>query len=356
MKSTYFIIELLKIIVPPFFIYAGYRGIRKILLDEAIKIKVTDNYSGNKAVAVLTMLCIKQLGDSPSVLILANNLHVNRIFNEVNRIYQTALEKNASLEVITLCSLIYDLFKDLPVSNSSKGRISNLDTKLLDSIYTELLFILADYSANQVILPKKFKLVPLTDLTKKFKRLLKHDSTNRISDLTSGPFRSSDYKLSLRVFEVLNAAQLNLFYSLHKAFFEFQGHNNLLLIQLMRDKYYLPIVIETPFNAIFGSMKCEIYLVKYENLGFDDKVAIWYTDKDPRRVATGALTAKNFESVVDNVLMLRTNALSSLEQFINHGNQIISFTMSAKTLSTYYNGYQYDIKRKIKQLGKTGQL
>ncbi|MCF6149454.1 MAG: hypothetical protein E3K37_12445 [Candidatus Kuenenia sp.] len=333
-------------------IYFGNKGLKKFLLDDIVKQKIFDLHKTNQEVFILTKEIIAEINSKEDIKRPVAEEDLTYIKSKTQKLVN--LSNGASKEVATLSFFINETIKGITPSVKSETYCEKRYALDFYSLLYSTVVKINHFSSNIVDVPKKIKLEPYNEITKKIRRFLDQEETYKIKGVQFGLNLNANSALSLLFSSMINKSTHGYIY--RKKFFQLLQKNTPIIYELYINNIYLPVIFEMEKEEPFMG-KRTLHLVKFEmkqsiiSVNTKHTIEFFYSNINPTIKFIDTIKIENFKENYHDTFLNTEEIFQNLSlEFSVLADETIKVICDKNDAENYYKKVRKKLKKKIKSL------
>ncbi len=338
----------------------GHKGIRKYLLEDLIKSRVSRIHDANEKVFELSSEIISEISDRTDLHRILEEEDITDINDLTKQLYKSA--KGSSFQVETLAYLLHETTKNIQPSIEKGNYRENSTVADFFNLIHSTCVTINEYAGTIVELPKSTKTLDYSSINKSVRKYLDDTEYKVFKDIKTGVTLNPNSAI-INIFHELIRNSTNS-YIFSKRLFQTLQNNSPVLIKLFLNKIYFPLVLEKTEESVMMG-KLQLHLVdfrKHKEIIKDGKEAdgsfvykFYYSNIHPIKRFVDNINdidaIKN--EYEDSFLQDHCDCFkSSIEKFEMRGEETIVLTCSEESVKKYYEHQKKQINTKLKSIKK----
>ncbi len=276
-------------------IYFGHKGLKRYLLDDIVKEKISDLHRTNKQVAIVTKEVISEINSIEDLNRPLKNDDIKLLKKHTQKLFN--ISNGASKEVATFCFILNETIKDIKVSVKTKTYSEVRSAQDIYSLVYQTCIKINQFSSNIIDLPKRIKLEPYNEINKSVRKYIENEGIIKLKGVQFGISLNPKSSLSLLFSSIINRTTTGYIYK--KRFFQLLGGNSPIIYELYINNIYFPVILKTNIDKPFMG-RSPLHLVKFDmkqSIIPDDKkftIEFFYSNINPTIKFMTALKLDDF--------------------------------------------------------------
>jgi hypothetical protein len=337
-------------------IYYGRKGLKRLLLDDIVKRKISDLHNTNREVSIITGKIVAELAHKEDLNRPVNEEDLSFIKMQTGKLVDCTT--GASKEVATLAFFLDETIKRIdPSVESSTYRERRFASDFYYLLYNTCLKI-NQFSGNIIDLPRKIRLEPYNEINRSLHRFLSREETYRIKGVQFGLNLNANSSLSLLFSSIINRSTFT--YIFKKRFFQLLQTNTPIIYELFVNNIYFPVMLESCTEHPFVG-KPTLHLVKFEmrrSIMLDKEkqtIEFFYSNINPIFKFVQNIKVDEFVKNYKDAFIKDENLFASLSlKVMILADETMSITCEKSDAERYFKKVNRRLTKRIKRIKKNG--
>ena len=165
-------------------IYFGHKGLKRFLLDDLIKSKISDLHNTNQEVFQFTKKIISTIINKEDLNRPADENDLSYIKKQTQKLVK--LSNGASKEVATLSFFLNETVRKIRPKIKSKTYVERLMAPDIFNLLYNTSVKINQFSSNIIDLPRRIQLEPYNEINKSLHKFLNREDTHKIKGIQFG--------------------------------------------------------------------------------------------------------------------------------------------------------------------------
>lgn len=336
-------------------IYYGRKGLKRFLLDDIIKNKISNLHKANQDVFKITNQIITEISNLEDLNHPAKDDDLSIIKSFTQKLVD--FSNGASKEVASLAYFLNETIRNITPNVKSK---TYSEIRMASDFYALVYNTCAQlnrFSSYIVDLPKRIKLEPYNEINKSLHKYLTSEETYKIKGFQFGINMNANSPLSLLFSSILSKSTTG--YIFNKKYFQLIQSNSPIIYGLFVNKIYFPVLLETEEEKPFMG-KSTLHLIKFDvqqSVSPDNKkftIEFFYSNLNPIIKFVESIKPDEISKIYDDVFIREISVFKSLSfKVYILADETLKIVCDKSEAELYYKRIKKELRRKLKNLKET---
>lgn len=344
-------------------LYLGHKGIKKYLLDDLIKERVSRINDSNSVARNITNKIIQEINNKDDINRRADEYDVLHVRSLTKQLVNSTTD--TSSEIHSLAFLLHKTTDDIELDIQKEvGNTRRSESRTASEFYSIVLMTcnkINFFASNIVDIPKSRKTVKYHDIRKELRKYLSKTGFETLENFQTGLDLNPNSAIPLIFFSILNKSTTDYIFA--RKYFQVLQNNTPILYNLHINEMYFPLTLEKASNSelsLFGMFgEGRLHLIKYQfrktMMGEDEGreyIEFTYSNLHPFvRFMDTIDENKLKEDYVDSFISKQNKYFSNcIKKFTVLGEESIQVQCDLEDAKSYYKLIKKDLLKKLKSL------